>query len=173
MTSVRIALAVALITVAPCVAFSAGASAEADTVRTSPLDDGVTALYFHRTIRCETCLRAEALADSLLTTAFADETAAGRLAWVVVNVEEPGNEGFVDRYELGPFGLVLSIRSCGEETFCRELESIEDLAAYPGLFDEYLSDEVRHALARYTGELSGARDTKKEDHLEDARGVLP
>lgn len=133
------------------------------------LADGVAVLYLHHTIRCETCLLAEALADSLIRTAFADETAEGRLAWVVLNVEDEGNERLVDHYELGPFGLVLSIRSGGEEVFWRELESIEDLAAYPGLFNEYLSGEVRHALARSAGELPESADTKEEDHLEDAR----
>jgi hypothetical protein len=171
-------LMIAVSTHSPAFAAAADAAAgPADSlavpgdVRLEPLADGVTALYFHHTIRCVTCIAAEALADTLIHTAFAPHVAAGELAWVVVNVDEAGNEQFVDTYGLGPFGLVLSVRSDGEEIRWRELKSIEDLVEYRELFDEYLRDEIQHALDVADDGASGSarRSDAEGGSDEDAR----
>lgn len=140
-----------------------------------PLADGVTVFYFHRTIRCVTCIAAEALADTLVRAVFGPEMAAGELTWMVVNVDETGHEQFVDLYGLGPFGLVISARSSGEEIYWRELKSIEDLVEYRELFDEYVRGEIRFALdILHDGNQGDARQLDKEGGSnEDARGVLP
>lgn len=135
----------------------------------SPIADGVTVYYFHRTIRCETCLRAEALADSIVHRAFAPEVERGELDWIAVDVDRESGAHFVDKYELGLFGLVISARAGGEELYWRNLESVPDLVDYRQLFGEYVRGEVRHALDRFTGGFSEPRDTTKEDAIEDAR----
>jgi hypothetical protein len=181
-TRVLCALAVVMSALSPASAAALDAAAApvdslavSMSVRLEPLADGVTVFYFHRTIRCVTCIAAEALADTLIHEAFAPQIVTGRLAWTVVNVDEAGNEQFVDRYGLGPFGLVISVRSSGEEVSWRELKSIEDLVAYRGLFDEYVREETQHALDILGGGTDEcAQEPDKEgDSNEDARGVLP
>lgn len=47
----------------------------------------VVVSYFHPTIRCETCLKIEALTERALREAFADELASGRLEWHVMDFD--------------------------------------------------------------------------------------
>ncbi len=132
-----------------------------------PLSDGVTVYYFHRTIRCVTCIAAEALADTLMRRDFAAELQSGALTWLVVNVDKGANDRFADTYELGPFGLIVSVRMGGEELYWRELKSIEDLVEYQGLFAEYVGGEIRYTLDMLQGEVS--RDATRQG----GAGVLP
>jgi len=138
-----------------------------------PPADGVTVYYFHHTIRCVTCIAAEALADTLVHTTFAPEVDAGELTWAAVNLDESENEQFADTYELGPFGLVVSVRAGGEEIYWRELKSIEDLTAYRGLFNEYVGGEIRYALDILENGGVDVGGKKEEDHDENAGRVLP
>ncbi len=143
------------------------------SVQEEPLDDGVTVYYFHHTIRCVTCVAAEALADTLVHTTFASEVDAGELAWATINLDEAGNEQLADAYETGLFGLIVSVRAGGEEFYWRELKSIEDLTEYPDLYNEYVRGEIRYALAEFESRVIGARGKKEEDHDENAGRVLP
>ncbi len=141
--------------------------------REEPLADGVTVYYFHHTIRCVTCIAAEALADTLVHTTFASEVDAGELMWAVVNLDGPGNEQFADTYGLGPFGLIVSVRAGGDEFYWRELKSIEDLTGYPDLYNEYVRSEIQYALDVLENGVMGVGGTKEEDHDENAGGALP
>ncbi len=151
MTGVRLAVVVVLIALAPCAASSAWTSADADTVQPAPLDDGVTVYYFHRTIRCETCLKAEAFADTLVHTELAPEGERRELAWIVLNIDEERYAPVAEAYDVGPFALVISARSEGDEFYWKNVESIGDLVPYRGLFDEHVLGELRYALGLRAG----------------------
>jgi len=56
--------------------------------------------YFHGTARCPTCRKFESLTDEAIKGHFSEALGRGTLEWRVVNIERPGNEHFVDDYQL-------------------------------------------------------------------------
>ena len=75
-----------------------GSGAEA----AAPSEQGerVVAYYFHGNLRCRTCRTIEAYSEEAIRTEFADGLASGRLAWRVVNVEQPENEHFAKGFSM-------------------------------------------------------------------------
>jgi hypothetical protein len=106
----------------------------------------VIAYYFHRTVRCHTCLAIEEEAHEAIENGFFDELEAGRLEWRAVNIEEPGNEHFETDFGLESQSLVL-VGVRGEtvqrwEILPRVWELVED----PYGFQEYVWAEVMEFL---------------------------
>lgn len=69
-------------------------------VSTRPSDGTVTVYYFHRTLRCPTCLRIEELARDAVQNGFSNEIAAGAVKWQVINIEKPDNAHFENEFNL-------------------------------------------------------------------------
>ena len=103
--------------------------------------------YFHRTIRCETCLKFEALTERALRDAFADELASGRLVWQVMDFEEPGNEPLTSKYGIFESSVV-ALKLAGEsEVEWKKLDAIWTLVGDEGAFMDYIESEVSAYLA--------------------------
>src|SRR5512134_1075795 len=68
--------------------------APAAVVATPAGSPGVLVYYFHATTRCATCRTIEAYAKETVTSRFAADLEARRLAWQAVNVDEPANRHF-------------------------------------------------------------------------------
>jgi hypothetical protein len=102
----------------------------------------VVVSYFHRTIRCETCLKFEALTDRALREAFPGELASGRLAWRAADFEEPGHETDVAKYGIVESSLIVS-RCVGDvEAEWKKLDGIWSLATDDGALILYVQNEV-------------------------------
>jgi hypothetical protein len=67
----------------------------------------VVAYYFHGNMRCRTCKAIEALTREAIETGFADDIKNGRVALEVVNIEEAGNEHYVQDYQMTLRSVVL------------------------------------------------------------------
>lgn len=102
----------------------------------------VVVLYFHQTIRCETCLKFEELTDRALREAFAGELASGRLAWRVLDFEEPGHESEVAKYDIFESSLIVSRLTGDEEQEWKKLDAIWDLVGDDEVFIQYIQGEV-------------------------------
>lgn len=102
----------------------------------------VVVSYFHRTIRCETCLRFETLTDRVLRETFAGELADGRLEWRVMDFEEPGHEAEVAKYDIFESALIVSRIAGDDETEWKKLDAIWNLVADEALFLQYVQGEV-------------------------------
>jgi len=113
---------------------------------TAPLPDGVTVYYFHSKTRCPTCRSIESLAHEAVTGGFADSLKAGRVKWLVVNYELPGNEHFVDRYHLVAPIVVLVRSEGGEVKQWKELPRVWELVDDRDAFTEYVREETRSYL---------------------------
>lgn len=61
----------------------------------------VIVYYFHGTVRCETCLLIEAMAEGALQADFLDELTDGRLLWHPLSADLPENAHFVTDFSLG------------------------------------------------------------------------
>jgi len=102
----------------------------------------VVVSYFHRTIRCETCLKFEELANRALRDAFAVELASGRLEWRVADFEEPGHESDVAKYDVFESSLIVSRLTGDEEQEWKKLDAIWDLVGDDEVFVQYIQGEV-------------------------------
>jgi hypothetical protein len=119
-----------------------------DSIAATPLADRVVVRYFHRTARCDNCLKFEAYADTALRRSFSDELAGGVLEWRVVNVDDTTNAHFLEDYGLSGISLIISIVRGGDESDWRSLDAIWDLVDDESAFAEYVAYEVGIELGR-------------------------
>ncbi len=114
----------------------------------------VVAIYFHGTLRCQTCLGIEERARYDVEMDLAPDLSAGRLAWQTVNFDEPQNAHYFDKFDLEAPTLVLTLLVEGTLTQWVKLEKTWDLYEDTKAFDAYVLGEV----GKYLEAASLARD---------------
>ena len=102
----------------------------------------VTAYYFHGTFRCPTCHKLEQYAQEAIETHFKDDLASGKLAFKVVNIENKGNEHYVNDYQLYTKSIVLSLTKDGKEIRSKNLDKIWEYVGNKDRYENYVRDEV-------------------------------
>jgi hypothetical protein len=102
----------------------------------------VIAYYLHGSFRCPTCTNMEKYSSEAIQANFQDALGAGNLEFKAVNVEDPGNEHFVNDYQLYTKALVLSLVKDGKEVKYRNLDQIWKLAGNKQKFMDYVVGEV-------------------------------
>lgn len=107
-----------------------------------PADGTVTAYYFHGAFRCPTCRKLEQYAKEALENNFKDALNSGRLTFKVVNIENKGNEHYVNDYKLYTKSLVLSFTKDGKEVRSRNLEKIWEYVGNKDRYENYVRNEV-------------------------------
>jgi hypothetical protein len=105
------------------------------------------AYYFHRTIRCPTCLSIEKQSREAIESAYAGELHEGRLKWHAINIEEPGNEHFALDFELQSQSLVLVEMKGAQVARWKLLPKVWELVEDPNGFQQYVVTEVAVFLA--------------------------
>jgi hypothetical protein len=115
--------------------------------RAAPPEQQVVAYYFHRTLRCATCLAIEKQSKEAVENHFKAALLDGRLQWQAVNMELPGNTHFEKDFQLQAQALVLVKMKQGKVASWKNLPKVWDLVDDPGKFDEY----VRTELAAFLG----------------------
>jgi len=111
----------------------------------------VVAFYFHRTIRCRSCLDIEEWARQAIEMHFSGELAAGLVEWRAVNIEEPGNEHYEKDYELRTQSLILIRMKDGKPTEWKNLKSVWELLGDHARMTEYVRAEVLSFLGGASG----------------------
>ena len=101
------------------------------------------AYYFHRTLRCKTCLSIEKQAKEAIETGFSGEMANGLLAWRAVNIETPGDEHFQKDFEIDRQMLMFVEMRDGKAVRSTKLERVWDLVEDPGAFQDYVWTELQ------------------------------
>jgi hypothetical protein len=107
----------------------------------------VVAFYFHGNTRCPTCRAIEAYTEEALRNGFANEFQTGKLVWLVVNIEEPGNEHYVDDYQLSTRSVVLVEMENGNEKKWQRLDNVWQLVRDKTAFTSYITDNAKAFLA--------------------------
>ncbi len=102
----------------------------------------IMAYYFHGSFRCYTCNLMENYSREAIETNFKDPLAAGKLEFKAVNVEDRGNEHFVNDYKLYTKSLILSMVKDGKEVKSKNLDKIWELARNKQKFVDYLTNEI-------------------------------
>ena len=113
----------------------------------APRPDRIVVYYFHRTLRCDTCLKFEAYTDEALRSYLVEELADGRLVWSVLNVDDESNATLVDAYDIFESSLVVSAVDAGEERSWEKLETIWGLVGDKPSFLSYIQSEVEARLS--------------------------
>jgi len=102
----------------------------------------VIAYYFHRTMRCPTCLAIETNAARVIEEGFSKQIGDGSLMWIPFNLDDPGGEDFEKEFDVSVSTLVLSKMEDSNNTKYKKLEKVWDLIGDPVKFDEYVQSEL-------------------------------
>ena len=124
--------------------------ASPDTVATAAdtaIAHRVLAYYVHTTRRCDSCRKIEAYTSEAITTGFAAELAAGRLAFYTLNIEEEANEHFIDDYKLFTKSVVLVDERSGKQVAWKNLSRVWELLGDKKAFVRYIQSETRAYLS--------------------------
>lgn len=108
--------------------------------------DALYVVLFRGSSFCPTCDLMEKLSKELLDapdSSFAQDVAAGKVAFRVVNYEKPGNEHFLFDYDLYTTTIVLIERRDGREARWVNLHESWEHAEKTGDFKEYLTGAIR------------------------------
>ena len=106
----------------------------------------VIAYYFHGTFRCPTCHKLELYSKEAIETNFKGALSSGKLEFRVVNIEERGNEHFVNDYQLYTKSLVISLVKDGKEIKSKNLTKIWNYVGNKQKFLQYVTEEVANFL---------------------------
>jgi len=109
-------------------------------------DSKVTAYYFHGSARCPTCHKMEKYAKEAIENNFSNELESGTLVFKTVNVEEEGNEHFINEYQLYTKTLVISQVENGKESRHKNLTKIWEYVRDKERFFEYVTGEINGYL---------------------------
>ena len=104
------------------------------------------AYYFHGSFRCPTCHKLEQYSKEVIEENFKEEIAKGVLEFKTINVEEKGNEHFVNDYQLYTKSLVISKVENGKETRYKKLEKIWEYVRDKKKFFKYVTNEIKAYL---------------------------
>ena len=99
--------------------------------------------YFHRTLRCSSCLLLEELTRDTLTTGFDAQVKKGKIQLSVINIEETGNTHFEEHYNLTNQSVVLSMVVDGRELKWKNLTEVWDHLHEREQLMDYIENEIR------------------------------
>ena len=102
----------------------------------------VIAYYFYGSFRCPTCHNLERYAKEAIENNFKSQLDKKVLVFKAVNVEEKGNEHFVNDYQLYTKSLVLSLVENGKELKYKNLEKIWEYVRNKEKYTNYIKSEV-------------------------------
>ncbi len=106
-------------------------------------DGNKTVVYYFRTnVRCVKCKKFESYTQQVIDNQFFEEVKSGELEWKVVNVEDPGNQHFINDYRLVTKSIVLSKVKDGKERNYKNLDKIWALVDDETAFKDYIRDEI-------------------------------
>jgi hypothetical protein len=112
--------------------------------------DVIQVTYFSSDVRCTTCVRIERLTRESVTKNFAAELASGRLVLQTINLDGPGNEHFVQDYQLISKTVIVSDRAKGQEVKWENLQEVWSKQKDEQEFEAYLVAAVRRHLGDVT-----------------------
>lgn len=126
------------------VAVAAPAESAAGTVEVAAAKTIV--YYFYTAARCASCHKIENWGKAAVESAFAAELAAGVMAWRPVNIEEKGNEHFVEEFQLYTKAIVVARMDGGKPGKWKNLDKIWMLLRDEAKYKEYVVGEIKAIL---------------------------
>ena len=160
----RRALLLALVLALPSLLAAADAvPAPAPVVPASPaaaadsLPAGVELIYFHATLRCETCLGLEAAIERCLRAEFAAELAEGWLSWRSLDYEIAEGSALHAALDLRGSELVIRQHVAGEAGAARPIRSVWNAPAAAAVCDSLAPIVALYLRAHLDAEATSGR----------------
>jgi hypothetical protein len=122
------------------------ASVRGTTNRTVGVPAKVVVYYFHGNYRCPTCLKIEALTAEAVNTGFVGDIRSGRVELKSVNVEEQGNEHYIQDYELASRSVVIARYEGERPKAWKRLDAVWTLHGDRDGFFRLVQEETRLLL---------------------------
>jgi hypothetical protein len=146
---IRISMATLLLALAGMV--NGAAAQPAAPAATAKPAHRVVACYFHRTVRCPTCMKIGASIDAALKTGLAPELQQGRLEWTMLDFQDPRNQADTNAFRItGPTLVVMEVQN-GQVVNWKPLPKVWSLVGDRDAFFRYVQREVRAFLAASEG----------------------
>jgi hypothetical protein len=111
-------------------------------------DDQVVVYYFHRKFKCGSCEVVETTLQEALEAFYGPLFKDGRLAMCVVNIDDPANREFLDRFELLSTSLVVVKKKHGAVAQFKHLDNVWDVSED----SEAISDILKTEISLYLSE---------------------
>ncbi|MDD5587199.1 MAG: nitrophenyl compound nitroreductase subunit ArsF family protein [Alphaproteobacteria bacterium] len=102
----------------------------------------VVAYYFHGNYRCPTCRTIEAYTAEAINNGFDEDLKSGRVELKVVNIEEPGNEHFVQDYQLANRSVVVASYEGDNQRDWKRLDEVWQLVGNKDAFIRFVQNET-------------------------------
>lgn len=112
------------------------------------MGERVTVYYFHSTVRCDTCLMIEALADATIRAEFPNEMSSGTLVWRPLDVRLAENSHFVTDFGLSANELVVVMEKEGEMRSWKKIPEIWKLSSTPERMSLLIKDAISSFLEK-------------------------
>lgn len=122
------------------------ASAAAVVAPESVTPDRVVVYYFHKNRRCRTCVGIQQAIKATIDERFGEETASGLLTFEEVNIDEPANARYVQKYDLS-FSSMVVVAQGGETTVkWHNCDQVWPLARDEEALKKYAEAQIRAYL---------------------------
>ena len=115
----------------------------------SPGDKAVkthSAYYFHGNFRCDNCKKIEQYSQEAIEKYFAEELKTKKLTFTIINTDLPGNEHYIEDYQLYTRSLVIVEFEDGKQVRWKNLAKVWDYLNDKDAFYEYVKSEIRNYL---------------------------
>ncbi len=130
------------------------ASAEAVSAATSSAavapesvtPDRVVVYYFHKNRRCRTCVGIQQAIKATIDERFGEETASGLLTFREVNIDEPANAQFVQKYDLSFSSMVVVAQGGETAVKWQNCDQVWPLARDEEALKKYAEAQIRAHL---------------------------
>lgn len=106
----------------------------------------VIACYFHRTVRCPTCLRIGAYVEEAVKTEFKAELKAGSVKMLMIDFQDEKNEKYTQAYRIAGPTLVLMDVHNGKVTSWKPAPKVWSFVGDKDEFFRYVQNEIRGYL---------------------------
>jgi hypothetical protein len=121
-----------------------GRSTADTTVNQAPLNPNrVMVFYFHTRVRCPACRMVEASSRSLVETKYSEELINGQFAWQSIDYQSPGNQHYVEEYQLLAPSVVLVEFMEGNAAKWKTLNEVWSLTGDRAALEHYIDAEIR------------------------------
>jgi len=123
----------------------------------------VTAIYFHRTHRCPTCLKMGSYSEEAVKTGFAQQLQDGTVGFYYVDFQDPRNAALAKRFDISGPALVLVKVVENEVVDSRNLTEIWAKVADKRAFLAYVQENVAACCE------AGSPENRPQDSLRTAK----
>lgn len=98
--------------------------------------------YFHGNMRCSSCKKIEAYTREAIQSGFAEALKNGNLELKVINVEQSGNDHYVEDFQLYSRSVVLERRSGNKQQEWKNLDQVWSLIRDKTAFMQYIQEQT-------------------------------